>query len=206
MRRAQIAATNKMENTEKFRLFIAMPLPEEVKSEIEKTQNELRQGVPGEFIRWTRREQFHLTLKFLGDVEASQVAGLTTALRGACAQFSPLRLRAERIGFFPDMRFPRVIWAWVHDEKEILPKMQQMIEMGVRSFTTENPEGKFTGHVTLGRVQRIERPQSEILAKLALDMTDRVFGEWMADKAELIRSELSSNGSHYSTVGTFALS
>src|ERR1051325_8887109 len=108
-----------MVNTETIRLFIAIPLPEEVKNEIEKTQNELRQAVPGNFVRWTKRDQFHLTLKFLGGVETSRMGELTTALRDACGHFTALRLRAERIGFFPDLRFPRVIWAWVHDGKEI---------------------------------------------------------------------------------------
>jgi 2'-5' RNA ligase len=195
----------KMQRTETIRLFIAIPLPEEVKSQIEKTQNELRQAVPGKFIRWTKREHFHLTLKFLGNVEASLVAELTTVLRDACVHFTALRLRAERIGFFPDLRFPRVIWAWVHDENEILAKMQRVIESAVGNFSQENAEENFTGHVTLGRVKGIKRPQAEILAKLALGMTDRFFGEWAANRVELIRSELSANGSRYTTLAAIPL-
>src|SRR4051812_30141329 len=96
------------ERMEALRLFVAISLPNGVKDEIEKAQKEMRDALPGNFMRWTNREQFHLTLKFLGNVASSRVAELTEILREACGQFSALRLRAERIGFFPDARFPRV--------------------------------------------------------------------------------------------------
>src|SRR4051812_7451283 len=103
---------------ELFRLFIAISVPDAVKTEMEQAQAELRRALPEGCVRWTRREQFHLTLKFLGSVEAQRVAALADAIRGACQGFTPLRLRAERIGCFPDLRFPRVVWAWVHDRQE----------------------------------------------------------------------------------------
>jgi RNA 2',3'-cyclic 3'-phosphodiesterase len=188
-----------------FRLFIAISLPEPVKDEIEKAQAELRRALPGEFVRWTKREQFHLTLRFLGNVDSQRVSALAESLRNASQEFSSLHLRAERIGFFPDARFPRVIWTWVHDEKESLPVLQAAIESGVREFTTENAEGRFTGHVTLGRVKAIKRPQVEILAQLAERLSKIPFGEWTADKVELIRSELASGGSRYTVLETAAL-
>jgi len=189
-----------------LRLFVAISLPENVKDEIEKAQKELRTALPGEFVRWTKREQFHLTLKFLGNVAESRVAELIDAVRVACLGFAALQLRAERIGFFPDMRFPRVAWAWVHDGKDVLPRLQQAIEANVKNFSLEKSEQKFTGHVTLGRIQSIHRRQAEILAKQALNMADRFFGEWMADKVELIRSELLPGGSRYTTLAAIPLS
>ena len=189
-----------------WRLFVAISPPDAVKEEIEKVQREMRQELPGNFMRWTKREQFHLTLKFLGNVAGARVGELSDALCGVCGAFKAMRLRAERIGFFPDMRYPRVAWAWVHDEKDELPKLQQAIETSTRSFTSEGSEKEFTGHVTIARIQGIKRPQAEILSKLALGMTERFFGEWTADKIELIRSELSSSGARYTTVAEFPLS
>jgi RNA 2',3'-cyclic 3'-phosphodiesterase len=183
-----------------LRLFVAISLPEDVKSEIEKAQGELRDGLPAGVVRWTKREQFHLTLKFLGNVAESRVAELIESLRNACLPFNALRLRAARIGFFPDARFPRVVWTGVCDDENVLPRLQQSIETGVRNFTAEKPEGNFTGHVTLGRIQRIPRPHAEILAKKALGMANRPFGGWIANGGELIRSELAAGGSRYATV------
>ena len=192
-------------NTGAVRLFVAIVLPDEVKDKIEKTQGEMRRALSSGGVRWTRREQFHLTLKFLGNVEISRVAELTESLRNACLDFTALRLRAGRIGFFPDMRRPRVVWAGVRDEKDILPRLQLAIETATENFTKERPEGKFAGHVTLGRIQRIQRQQAEILTRLALSMEERFFGDWVAGQVELIRSELSSSGSHYTTIAAIPL-
>ena len=187
------------------RLFIAISVPERVKDEMEKTQAELRAALPENAVRWMGRAQFHLTLKFLGNVEAQRVDALGDSLRRACGNFPALPLRAERIGCFPDLRYPRVIWAWVHDAGDVLPKLQLAIEGAVAGFTAEKSEEKFTGHVTLGRSKTIKRPQAEILARLAHGMTERFFGEWTADEVELIRSELSSSGARYSTVAVAPL-
>ncbi|HXT11704.1 MAG TPA: RNA 2',3'-cyclic phosphodiesterase [Candidatus Angelobacter sp.] len=188
-----------------FRLFVAISPPEAVKDEIEKAQKEMRGALPGNVVRWTKREQFHLTLKFLGNVAEARVAELVEALRGACLDFPPLLLRAERIGFFPNSRIPRVVWVWVADGKEILARLQKAIERAVGQFTEERDEKQFTGHVTLGRIPRLRRSEAELLAKIEREMAKRFFGEWTAGSVELIRSELSSGGSRYTTVAAFPL-
>ena len=197
-----------------WRLFVAISLPEALKEEIEKVQGQMRRELPGSFMRWTKREQFHLTLKFLGNVGQTRVGELSEALRAACSEFQAMRLRAERVGFFPDARFPRVAWVGVSDENDELPKLQEAIEVNTRPFAEDKnlPAGRrrsqeaFVGHVTLARIQGIRRQQAEILSKLVAGMSERFFGEWVADKVELIRSELSSSGAHYTAVGVFPLS
>lgn len=200
-------SSRKMENANSAqRLFIAISLPDEIKNKIEKTQAELRRELPENFVRWTKRQQFHLTLKFLGNVDAENFGNLANAFRGACENFPLLQIRAEGIGFFPDLKFPRVIWAGARDEANLLPELQRAIEVSVRDFTSQKPEGKFAGHVTLGRIPRIKRSETERLVNIATKMHGRFFGEWMAREVELILSELASNGSCYTTVETAALS
>ncbi len=190
---------------ERFRLFIAITVPAEIKTEMEKAQAELRRALPEGCVCWTRREQFHLTLKFLGSVEAQRVEALAAAIGGACQGFTVLRLRAERIGCFPDLRFPRVVWAWVHDRQEQLPRLQNAIEIATRDFTTEAPEELFTGHVTLGRTRGIKRREAGVLAKAVAGMVERTFGEWIADRIEIMRSEMSPQGAHHSVLRTLPL-
>ncbi len=191
--------------SEHLRLFVAISLPEQVKDAVEKAQLDLRSELPPHVIRWTKRNQFHLTLRFLGDVNASDADAVKHSLRAACDGFGPLQLRAERMGFFPHLRSPRVVWVWVHDAAEILPQLQQSIQRATAPFTREVPEEKFTGHVTLGRVKQIRRAEADALGKLALGMAQRQFGDWTADKVELIRSELSPEGSRYTTIGSVFL-
>ena len=189
-----------------IRLFIALPLPDAVKAEIERVQEELRRVLPERSVRWTKSGQFHLTLKFLGNVEADRVAELAEALRSACSGFPALQLRAERIGCFPDLRHPRVVWVWVHDEAEQLSVLQGKIESAVVRFAESKSEKKFTGHVTIARINGIKRPQAEALAKLAHALTERRFGEWTAGEVKLMRSELLQSGAVHSVVAALPLS
>jgi RNA 2',3'-cyclic 3'-phosphodiesterase len=190
---------------DQFRLFVAVSVPDAVKTEMEKAQSELRRALPEGCARWTRREQFHLTLKFLGGVEAQRIEALAAAIRGACQGFTALRLRAERIACFPDLRFPRVVWAWVHDGQDQLPRLQRAIDTATRDFTTEAPEEKFTGHVTLGRTRGIKRREAGVLAKVVTGMAGRAFGEWTADRIEIMRSEMSPKGARYNALKTIPL-
>ena len=188
-----------------FRLFIAVTVPEETKSEIEKTQAVLRRTLPKEAVRWTKREQFHLTLKFLGNVDAQRVAPLTEAVSAACAGFPPLGLRAEGLGFFPDLRRPRVVWVGVRDHQEQLPAVQQAIEAATREHTTEESADRFAGHVTLGRIKGLRPAETAAIAGLASGLAARFFGTWTAGTVELMRSQLSPEGARHTTLAAIRL-
>lgn len=198
-----------------LRLFVAIVLPENIKEEIEKAQKRFRSALAGNSVRWTGRDQFHLTLKFLGNITESRAAALIETLRDVGRHFPAMNLRAERIGFFPDVRRPRVLWAGVHDEKGVLPQFQRAVESAVTGFIAESAavgrrehvsEEKFVGHITLGRIPRINRGEAEALSGAARAMSAPFFGEWLTEAFELIRSELSSAGSRYTTLAAFRLS
>jgi 2'-5' RNA ligase len=187
------------------RAFVEFPIPEFVKEAIERAQDELRRALPEKSVRWTKREQFHLTLRFLGNVEPSRLRDLSNALRGACSGFPALKLRAERVGCFPDLRFPRVVWAWVHDDAEQLPVLQSRIDAAVGSFAENREEKKFTGHVTVARTNGIKRSKAEVLAKQVSALTEQRFGEWVASEVKLMRSELLPSGAVHSVLAAFPL-
>jgi 2'-5' RNA ligase len=188
-----------------IRAFIALPIPETVKVEIERAREELRRALPEHCARWTKRDQFHLTLRFLGNVEEARVSELAAAVGAACSGFPALPLRAERIGCFPDLRFPRVVWVWVHDEADRLGDLQKAVAQATAPFAESDADKKFTGHVTIARTHGIKRSQAEILATLAHAMSGRFFGEWRADQVELMRSELLAEGARHSVVAAFGL-
>jgi 2'-5' RNA ligase len=190
---------------ETSRIFIAISLPEQVKDQIARAQEELRGALPEDCGRWTKRGQLHLTLRFLGAVESPRLDALMNAVRGACGGFGVLQLRAGQIGGFPDLSHPRVVWVRVHDGQQRLPLLQRAVETATAGFTSQEPKGTFTGHVTLGRCQTIRRQQAELLAKLARAMEPGLFGEWTADSVEIIRSELASSGSLYTALAAAPL-
>jgi 2'-5' RNA ligase len=195
-----------MTDREQFRLFIAVTIPEEVKARMRAAQVDLHRALPGHGVRWTRPEQFHLTLKFLGGVDAARVPELEEAMRVACRGFGPLHLRAERVGFFPNLRYPRVVWIGVQDQAEQLPRLQLAVDAATREFTAEQKEERFSGHVTLARIKGISRPETEVLAEAAAGMAERRFGQWTAPQVELMRSELLPQGAQHSCLASVALS
>jgi 2'-5' RNA ligase len=190
----------------RLRLFVAVTLPEQVKTAIEQTQAELRRALPGPAFRWTKRDQFHLTLKFLGYVEQTHVDALVSALQTACRPFPALPLRAERLGFFPGGSRPRVLWVGIHDAKDLLISLQQAIEAAVAPFTEEKPENRFKGHITLARLKDIQRADTETLKNVAASMQNRFFGDWTARAVELIQSTLSPTGARYTSLASAPLS
>jgi len=188
-----------------YRLFVALSVPEEVKTEVRKAQAELRRSIGQAKVTWTRREQFHLTLKFLGNVQAERVGELVEAIRAACSGFAPLRLLAEGVGCFPDLRSPRVVWLGVREAQEALPPLQRAIQTASANFTSQEREERFSGHLTLGRIKGIGRPEAESLARQAKAMAEKLFGQWTADGVQIMRSELSPQGATHTVLATIAL-
>ena len=190
---------------ERHRLFIAIALPEAVRHAIEKAQDELHAAVPAKSIRWTRSEQFHLTMRFLGGVDAQQVDRLSDAVRRACAGSGVLQLRAARIGVFPGSRRPRVVWAGVDDRDGRLAKLQHSIEAATNAFTDEPPQETFTGHITLARCRDINHSEASTLISLVQTMADTSFGNWTAGSVDIVRSQPTPQGSRYTTIAEIGL-
>ena len=188
-----------------LRLFVAIAIPEPVRNAMARVQRELQALAPPHAVRWTKPEQFHLTLRFLGDVAAARVEELKAAVGAVCANAPPLRLRAREIGFFPNARSPRVIWLGIHDEERLLTGFQSRIEAAVGAFTGGRSEDPFTGHATLGRVKDLKRPDAGKLAAYAQQTGNAVLGEWTASEVEIIRSELSASGARHAPLAGFRL-
>lgn len=191
--------------TERFRLFVAIPVPDPIRDEMLAIQRELQSLAPHGAVRWSKPEQFHLTLRFLGGVLSDRVAGLQESVRTVCADVPALGLRAQGIGFFPHIRSPRVIWAGVNDDENRLVELQKKIENAVQPFTVEKAGERFAGHVTLGRFKQSNRLViNGLTAKLEV-LKDRRLGEWKAREIEIIQSELLATGPRYSALAVIRL-
>jgi 2'-5' RNA ligase len=188
-----------------LRLFIAARLPEEIKSALAEAQARLRSPLREAPVRWTRRDQLHLTLRFLGNVQPQQVEALIAAGQRACREFAPLRLRAAAVGFFPNDRFPRVIWAGARDSEDRLALLQRAVQEATQQFCSEPPDHRFIGHVTLGRIKDLKRAETVALVRAASALAHGCFGEWIATELELMRSELSSTGAEHAPLANFPL-
>ena len=190
---------------ESFRLFIAIAVPDLVKTQIETTQLQLRAALNRAAVRWTKSDQFHLTLRFLGNVESGLVEPLIGALRPICQSAQALELRAAGLGFFPNAKAPRVIWTGIEDAHARLIPFQAAVQQATLKFTSEKAEQGFSGHVTLGRIKQLKGPEADLLARTAKGFSNMSFGEWTAQEVQLMRSELTAGGAQHRLVAAIPL-
>ena len=187
------------------RLFVATRLPDDLRTALVAVQHEMESALPLRSASWTRGEKLHLTLRFLGDVDSERVDQLASDLAVALTGFGAVDLICERLGCFPDLRFPRVVWAWVHDAQERLTALSDKVNTVVTPYTAKPVEERFTGHITLARPRGIKRAAAETLARFVEAGVTRRFGAWRATEVELVRSERLDMGSRYSTVAVVKL-
>lgn len=146
------------------RLFIAIPMPDEVAAQLDR----LCVGLPA--TRWTDPEQFHLTLRFIGEVEQGTFYEIGEAL--TAVSHPPIELRLKGLGQFPPRGAPQTLWAGM-EAPEALTSLKRRIERALESVGLAPERRKFWPHVTLGRFRS---PPPE----------DR-FGSWLAGRS-LFRS------------------
>lgn len=183
-----------------LRLFIALPVPAEVREEIGRAQGRLRREAPRGAVRWTRPEQFHVTLKFLGDFPSAQLEALKQAVSGACAGVAPMALAARGIGFFPNASKPRVLWAGASDSEGRLAELHRRIHAAVLPFAPADSSERFSSHITLGRFKPGRYGSLERFLECAEVLRSKTFGEWRADEVEIVRSILTPDGAEHASV------
>jgi RNA 2',3'-cyclic 3'-phosphodiesterase len=126
-----------------MRLFTALALPDAVVEKLPAMQG----GVPG--ARWQKREQMHLTLRFIGEADGAMTAAIDDALATVTAPAFTLRLKGT--GSFGG-RLPRDLWAGVEPSAP-LEHLNRKIESALQRLGLEAERRKFTPHVTLARLK-----------------------------------------------------
>lgn len=126
-----------------MRLFTALALPDEVARALQIIQA----GVPG--AHWQAREQLHLTLRFIGEVDGAEAAAIDDALAAIAAPSLALALKG--VGSFGGKK-PRDLWAGADPNAPLL-HLNRKIESALQRIGLEPDKRKFTPHVTLARLR-----------------------------------------------------
>jgi len=183
---------------DKIRAFIAVRMSDAVEAALADFIGELRS--PRDGVRWVRRSNLHVTLKFLGPaVEVAALDSLAGPLRSTASATEPFEFRAHGVGGFPDLVRPRVIWAGLAGDG--LAALAGRVEQAARGCGFEREPRPFSGHLTIGRVRDL-RGYRATRARLAA-ARERDFGVSRVDSMTLYRSILSPAGSTYEALATF---
>ena len=186
-----------------MRVFLAVPCGEQLTARVTTALDEWRSGPAGNLaVRWTRPETWHLTLQFLGDWPADRLTQLQSAMEAAQDQ-SAFFLTPGRIGGYPDLKRPRVLFLHMDDDGQVA-RLAGSVRAIVNKTWRQGPQDNraFGAHLTLARIRaRLSRSDINLLQELKLEGMPDVAVEGFS----LMASELLPEGSRYTELAFYGL-
>ena len=186
------------------RVFVALDLPAADKQALAAAIAGLGAAIPSG-VRWVNPAGIHLTLKFLGNIDAGMIPQLLEAIGGGVAAFNepsfPLRLSS--LGVFPNLREPRVLWAGVAGDLAALGRLQTGVDQAIAGLGFAREGRPFRPHLTLGRVRDGTPPATRREIGQTLAAANLATGDsWLPDQVHLIRSNRTPQGAIYTSLGS----
>lgn len=188
-----------------LRCFIAIELPAEVTAGLAELRAQLER--PSQhYVKWVHPESVHLTLKFLGNIEAGRQAEVSHAVERAAAGGRPLHLEVSGLGGFPSLKQPRVLWVGVAGDTEELGALQRRIDDALADLGFPREGRPFTPHLTLARVRQGASPgERRALGELAMPLRQTRAYPLAATSVSLMRSQLTAGGAIYTCLSKVEL-
>jgi len=185
-----------------IRAFIAIDLPPDVQDCLTQITNRLREQIDEDTIRWVPVPNIHLTLKFLGDVSESNLDVLKEIISAEAILQKPMEISIGRLGAFPKVRHPRVLWVGVEAPPE-LTALQRGIETRTTKIGYPTDKRPFFPHLTLGRVSRNATPnQIRKISDMIGSSKVGFLGAAFVQAVHFYKSDLSANGAVYTKLFT----
>lgn len=184
---------------ESLRLFVAVDMPEDSKSALEQAVNPWRERLGAG--RWVVRDNWHVTLKFLGRTWPRLLPVVAAAGREVASSVVPFQVRLSGLGVFPGPSRARVLWAGLDDPDGHLTGLSEGLDAALaKDFTPE--KRAFTPHLTVARFNPPipMREHAEALAGTPIDAPP-----FTVDRLVLYRSHLSPRGARYEALEGFPL-
>lgn len=200
-----------------IRAFLAVELLQELRVELAAIQQELKGRIEPEMkrnvhISWAKPASIHLTVKFLGDVDEQVLDSLHTAFEQAIGSQTAVNVPLERLGTFPRLQRPRVLWVGPSEhwekgaEAKRLAEIHGTIEQICEGFSFLRETRPFSPHLTLARIKNGERHVGAALAKSGVLDRPLSLGSLAVESVVLMKSELKPTGSVYTKLWDVRLS
>jgi 2'-5' RNA ligase len=160
------------------------------------TQIQKKLAETGADLKFVEPKNIHITLRFLGNITPNMVDRIFEGMQKV--QFVPFDVNIQGVGAFPDMRYPRVVWAGIREGANQLRGIFSQLEPYLRSLGfAPDPKG-FSPHLTIARVK--SGRNKAVLAKFLTENVNYEFGIVRAECLRLKRSDLTPKGPIYSTL------
>ena len=192
--------------TDTIRTFVAIQLPDDVRSALAALIKELSQsGLSG--VKFVRPEGIHLTLKFLGNIETNRIEGIRKALTEAAGDSKNFDLRLAETGVFPGRSSARVLWVGLAGDLEQLSALHSRTDDALASMGFARDRRGLNPHLTIGRLRERASVVDRKRATDALLRSQVATGrEIPVRKLDFVQSTLFPDGARYKCIASIPLS
>lgn len=185
------------------RLFVALEIPAAVRDNLAALINDLRAADASSSknkARWVRPENLHVTLKFIGNIDAGKMDPIRGALAEVCSS-SSVELHFRGLGFFPNEKRPRVLWTGIEASPNLAP-LAVSIDARLEKLGIPRETREFSPHLTIAR---FDPPGiSETLRAAAQENAARELGAVRTGEFHLFESKTRPAGAEYTRLSSFS--
>jgi len=181
----------------KIRTFLALELPQTVRNKLSAHAELISGHDKLQQIRWLPKENYHLTLAFLGNVDYVLISSLQLKLEQILSSKQAVPFRFSEITPFPFSGTPKIVAAMLEHSDELM-QLQHNTAKCVRVFGLSLERRCFKPHLTLGRLKYRSR-------KNIVFQPQQIFLEGVSEKVVILQSELTPKGAVYTSLGEISL-
>jgi len=176
-----------------MRAFIAIELSPEIKDSLEQIQSHLKYS--GADVKWIEKDNIHLTLKFLGEIDEKRLQYIKDILDEIGKLSEPFEISLKDIGAFPKIDYPRVVWVGLDKGVAESKILAEKIDEALSKIGFDKKSRPFTAHLTLGRVRSSKN--KDALKEKILNCQTSTVDYQLIGCVTLYRSTLTPEGSVY---------
>lgn len=182
----------------KFRTFVAVKLDPELSRKVGEII-EAFQAVPSD-VKWVEPQNLHLTLKFLGDVDATEIHRVCEMVAKAAAETPAFEFEVRGAGAFPSVSRPRTFWLGAGEGEREMVDLAKFLEKKLQKLGFAREGRKFQPHLTIGRLRRGGRTGGE-WSDLLRRYADVEVGRMAVAEVTVFSSTLTPAGPIYDPLG-----
>jgi 2'-5' RNA ligase len=160
---------------------------------------QVQAALQGEEVRWVKPDNFHITLRFLGDTDIEFIPEITAALHRSVVLHKPFPIFLSGIGIFRSLSYPKVLWTGIKKSEELI-LIKESIDLQLKAIINSNVNvnAGFNPHLTLGRMKRVK--DLKIWKELISRYWDHEFFEVEVQEIVLFESILDRYGPVYKAI------
>lgn len=187
----------------RHRIFIAINLSEDVKNKLAEYQEKWPELASA--VRWTKKDNLHITLIFLGYLNDEEVLEVSKIIKEAAETRSPFLVNLSKICYGPPKKMPpRMVWAVGESFSELTSLHNNLSKVLEGPSFQQSLQQHFSLHITLGRIKSFEWRRIEPEERPEVD--EDIDLSFEVSSIELMESELKRGGPEYTIIESFLLS